>query len=155
MEPKNVKQKLKSLRRLLCHLRTGRVVVLVEGKRDVHALRGLQFCEGDILQISNRRPDDVAQLLSGTTKTVVILTDNDEPGEKLARRYEEELSANNINVDMQTRKTIRWIFGVRTMEELPGAYADFVATAVMNQLQVGWQPAEAPYTDLAAGMLRR
>jgi len=150
-----VKQKLKSLRRLLCHLRTGRVVVLVEGKRDVHALRGLQFCEGDILQVSNRRPDDVARLLSGTTKTVVILTDNDKSGEKLAKRYEEELSANNIAVDTQTRKTIRWIFGVRTMEELPNAYADFVATAVMDQLQVGWQPAEAPYTDYAAGMLRR
>ena len=143
----NIKQKLKSLRRLLCHLRMDRVVVLVEGKRDVHALRGLQFCEGDILQISNRRPDDVARLLSGTTKTVVILTDNDESGEKLMRRYAEELSANNIHVDTQSRKTIRWIFGVRTMEDLPTAYADFVATAVMNQLQVGWEPAEAPYTE--------
>ena len=143
----NVKQKLKSLRRLLCHLRMDGVVVLVEGKRDVHALRGLQFCEGDILQISNRRPEDVARLLSGTTKTVVILTDNDEAGEKLMRRHAEELSANNIRVDTQSRKTIRWIFGVRTMEDLPTAYADFIATAVMNQLQVGWQPAEAPYTE--------
>jgi len=63
------------------------------------------------------------------------------------RRHAEELSANNIRVDTQSRKTIRWIFGVRTMEDLPTAYADFVATAVMNQLQVGWQPAEAPYTE--------
>lgn len=142
-----VKQKLKSLRRLLCHLKTDRVVVLVEGKRDVHALRGLQFYEGDILQISNRRLDDVVMLLSGTTKTVVILTDNDEPGEKLMRRYAEELSANNITVDIRTRKTLRWIFGVRTIEELPGAYADFVATAVISQLQIGLHSVEAPYMD--------
>ncbi len=150
MKTTTVKQKLKSLRRLLNHLYTDRVVILVEGKRDIHALRRLQLFEGydsasRILQISSRKPSDVVQLLSEgeTGKEVIILTDYDRSGKKLKARYAEELMANNFSVDLQTGRTLQWIFGVRTIEELPHAYADFVAEAVLSQQQVGWNAYDA------------
>ncbi|MCX8202364.1 MAG: toprim domain-containing protein [Candidatus Micrarchaeota archaeon] len=128
-----VKQKLKTLKRVLEHLNTSRVIVLVEGKRDIHALRNSHFYEGEIIQISNRKPHELAQLLLGSDKTVVILTDYDEAGEQLLERFADELTANNIKVDITTRKTLRWILGMNTIEEISTAYADFVAQITCAQ----------------------
>ncbi|MCS7109182.1 MAG: toprim domain-containing protein [Candidatus Micrarchaeota archaeon] len=124
-----VKQKLKTLKRVLEHLNGSSVIVLVEGKRDIHALRNSHIYSGEILQISNKKPYEVAQLLIGSGKTVVILTDYDEAGEQLLKRFADELIANNIQVDITTRKRLRWILGVNTIEEIATAYADFIAQA--------------------------
>lgn len=133
MKTEIVKQKLKTLKRVLEHLNTSRVIVLVEGKRDIHALRNSHFYEGEIIQISNRKPHELAQLLLGTEKTVVMLTDYDDAGEQLLERFAEELSANNITVDVTTRKSLRWILGINTIEEISTAYADFVAQVTCAQ----------------------
>ncbi|MEM3431657.1 MAG: hypothetical protein QW783_03895, partial [Candidatus Micrarchaeia archaeon] len=107
--------------------------VLVEGKRDIHALRNSHFYKGEIIQISNRKPHELAQLLLGTEKTVVMLTDYDAAGEQLLERFADELSANNITVDVTTRKSLRWILGINTIEEISTAYADFVARVTCAQ----------------------
>lgn len=133
MKSDTVKQKLKSLKRVLEHLNSSRVIVLVEGKRDIHSLRNSHFYNGEIIPISNKRPYEVAQLLLGSEKTVVILTDYDKAGEQLLERFADELSANNIKVDITTRKTLRWILGLNTIEELSTAYADFVAQITCAQ----------------------
>jgi 5S rRNA maturation endonuclease (ribonuclease M5) len=122
-----IKQKIKSLKRVLEYLKTERLIVLVEGKRDVYALKNSNFYNGEIIQISNKKPYELAQCLFGINKTVVILTDYDETGEQLLQKFADELSANNIKVDITTRKKLRWILGLNTIEELSTAYADFFA----------------------------
>ncbi|MGB9614642.1 MAG: hypothetical protein ACPL3B_03970, partial [Fervidobacterium sp.] len=69
-----VKQKLKKLKQVLEYLNTSRVIVLVEGKRDVYALKNSHIYQGETIRISNRKPHELAQLLLGSDKTVVILT---------------------------------------------------------------------------------
>jgi 5S rRNA maturation endonuclease (ribonuclease M5) len=105
----------------------------VEGKRDVYALKNSHIYQGETIRISNRKPHELAQLLLGSDKTVVILTDYDEAGEQLLERFADELSANNIKVDVTTRKIIRWILGINTIEEISTAYADFVTQVTCAQ----------------------
>lgn len=131
-----IKQKIKSLQRVLEYLKTERLIVLVEGKRDVHALKDSNFYYGETIQISNKKPYELAQLLFGTDKTVVILTDYDEAGEQLLERFADELSANNIRIDVTTRKTLRWILGLNTIEELSTAYADFIAQITCEKHEI-------------------
>jgi len=136
MRSNTVRQKLKSLKRVLDHLKNDRIIVLVEGKRDIYALKNSHFYEGQVFQVSTRKPYELAQLLIGSDKTVVILTDYDNSGEQLLERFTEELVANNIQVDITTRKTLRWILGLRTIEDLPTAYADFVTQVACAQHEI-------------------
>ena len=128
-----VKQKLKKLKQVLEYLNTSRVIVLVEGKRDVYALKNSHIYNGETIQISNRKPHELAQLLFGSDKIVVILTDYDEAGEQLLVRFAEELSANNIKIDITTRRILRWILGINTIEEISTAYAVFVTQVTCAQ----------------------
>ena len=78
--------------------------VLVEGKRDVAAVRGLGYT-GGLATVSS-----VARLGAGAfapAKKVVILTDLDREGRILAARYIKQLSHEGIKTSLSERRRLR------------------------------------------------
>ena len=85
-------------------------VVVVEGKKDVRALRKLgveaiPWYSLDLDAVSGR---------------VVILTDLDEEGNRLCSSLVEELSGKDVAVDAQTRGRIASLLDLRRFEEIDG-----------------------------------
>ncbi len=91
-------------------------VVLVEGKRDREALEF--FGIENIVSISGKNYHDLAQDLSESgVKQVILLTDFDRQGEKIALRISKVLSNYGITVDTEIRELLRQE-GIKFIEEL-------------------------------------
>ena len=82
------------------------VPVIVEGKKDVHALKKLGF-ERDIIQIKkNDTIFHIIEDLRNTYDRVIILTDWDSTGRKLSGRIKRACEANIIDYDLEYRREI-------------------------------------------------
>ncbi|MCI0496898.1 MAG: topoisomerase [Thermoplasmata archaeon] len=106
--------------------------VLVEGDRDVVALRSLGV-EGEVLVIN--RGVSLVQLADEVARhhrAVVLLTDWDRKGGILARRLRELLEILSVRVDIDIRRRLaRLSHGeVRTVEALPALYSNAVRRTV-------------------------
>jgi 5S rRNA maturation endonuclease (ribonuclease M5) len=77
-------------------------VVLVEGKRDMGALRQLGY-KGPLVTASMLHTKE-CRSLTEAAKTVVILTDLDTEGRKLAARYVKAFSARGIETSLAQRR---------------------------------------------------
>lgn len=118
-----IKVKVKALSRLKERLEAA--TIIVEGKRDVLALQRTGF-SGNILAINSRRAEEfAAQLATEGAESVIVLTDFDSAGRKIGKRFTEALRAHGIRVDSESAKRMRWIFGIRTIEDLPSAVEKF------------------------------
>ncbi|ADB58174.1 toprim domain-containing protein [Archaeoglobus profundus] len=104
---------IKALEELIERARDG-AVVLVEGRRDVKALRELGV-EGKILPISNIPRAKLIELVEGD---VIILTDWDEKGERLKREIFEKLLSNGVVADVSIRRKIFSAVNVTEVEDL-------------------------------------
>lgn len=81
--------------------------ILVEGKRDVHALRNLG-CRGTVVPLHNGQPlFNVAEDFSREAGDVILLTDWDRKGDQLSEVLEANLAANGVRVDVSFRLRIR------------------------------------------------
>lgn len=96
--------------------------ILVEGTRDVEALRFLGVTKPiDILSHVGHAEHDIAALISRKTRCVLVLTDFDEKGLSLARRITELLAAEGVQVQIELRRKVGYlmsILGLKTVEAL-------------------------------------
>jgi 5S rRNA maturation endonuclease (ribonuclease M5) len=95
---------LKDFVRELNNLSDEGAVVLVEGKRDVVALRGIGYT-GKMLTTSTLSSAESRQTLR-SAKSVSILTDLDRQGRQLAARYTKLLRAEGVETSLAQRKRL-------------------------------------------------
>jgi len=81
--------------------------VLVEGKRDVAALKGLGYL-GPVFTISILTSSQAArQKLRDEVRKMVILTDMDSEGRRLASRYVKFLTSEGVKPSLAERKRLK------------------------------------------------
>lgn len=85
----------------------------MEGKRDKEALKEISL--NNVIAI-NANPN-VAYKLQGYDEAIV-LTDFDENGEELCLRLSAVLEANNIKPNLEIRRRLRYILGIKYIEEI-------------------------------------
>ena len=113
----NYEDSMKALKELIERAKDG-AIVLVEGRRDVEALKDLGV-EGKILPVSSVSR---AKLVESVEGDVIILTDWDEKGEKLKREIFEVLLSNGVIADTSIRKRIFSAVNVNEVEDLAKLY---------------------------------
>jgi len=97
-------------------------VVVVEGPRDVEALRSLDF-KGRVIICSKVGVSDaeLAELLAVDASSVVILTDFDEEGRSLNKRLTSILERRGVKVEVGLRREmgrLMAVIGVYAVEAL-------------------------------------
>jgi len=115
-EEHRLRQKWKKFGNLLMELEESGAEVLVEGKRDRIALQKVGI--GNRITLISRRPDDVAADVATRAETAAVMTDFDDAGEELAHRMVEALESHSVKPDLDARRKLRALFGVRFFEEL-------------------------------------
>lgn len=98
-------------------------LILVEGKNDCASLKRVGLL--NTIPISGR-VKRVCELV-GTNSLVVILTDLDRRGDELAVRAQEELVACGIIANVEMRKVLGRLLGVRYFEEFGTKYEKFIS----------------------------
>ncbi len=107
---------IKALNELIERSKDG-AIILVEGRKDVKALRELGV-EGKIIPISNIPKANLIEKIDGD---VIILTDWDRKGEILKRDLFSKLLSNGIVADTEIRKKIFSSVDVNEVENLTKA----------------------------------
>lgn len=79
-------------------------VVLVEGARDVHAMRGVGY-KGGIMSVSSVRRRESESLLAGS-KRVIIMTDLDPEGRRLAARFSKSFAHRGLSISLTQRRRL-------------------------------------------------
>lgn len=105
------KDQIENLLEIISRLKeeSGRYPLIVEGKKDERALRGVGF-EGEILRLDQGVPIfNFCEGLRGSYGRVIILTDWDRKGGRLARALREGLTANGVPYDDEYRKQIAFL----------------------------------------------
>lgn len=99
----------------------GRYPVIVEGRKDERALRAMGL-SGTVLRLdTGKSVFNFCEGLRGEYDRVIILTDWDRRGGRLARALREGLMANGISYDVELRKQIAFLVRkeVKDVEGLP------------------------------------
>ena len=99
----------------------GRYPVIVEGRKDERALREMGL-SGTVLRLdTGKSVFNFCEGLRGEYDRVIILTDWDRRGGRLARALREGLMANGISYDVELRKQIAFLVRkeVKDVEGLP------------------------------------
>ncbi len=113
---------MEELQRLLCELNSYVDLVLVEGLRDVEAVKRLG-CNSMIEVLSHRGVNDfdLAEEIAGKYGNVLVLTDYDEEGLNLNKRFTLLLEHKEIHVETGLRRRIGRLMariGVYAIEDL-------------------------------------
>ena len=95
-------------------------IFIVEGKNDKRALEHLNI--KNILEISGKQLDKVADIVKNKWETAVILTDYDEEGMKQYDRLKKLLITNDIKIDDEIRRNFKRTFLINKIEELNGYF---------------------------------
>ncbi len=95
--------------------RSREFIVLVEGKRDVLALR--KYGIRNIMDLSGKRFADIPDMLEGKTRGVILLFDLDDAGERINSNMKDILSSQGFKVDEDFREYLREI-GVENVEDI-------------------------------------
>ena len=106
--------------KLLADIRHSETLLVVEGKRDREALRkaGLD----NIVEISGRRLERVADIVKSKQQQVTILTDYDKEGIIQYKRLKKLLLSDEIKVNDIFRREFKRVFLVNRIEELNGYF---------------------------------
>jgi len=118
-----LRSKDKAFRRLLSELSEGDAAIVVEGKRDRDALRRMGITNQIFL--INQKPDIVAERVAKTAHTAIVLTDFDRKGEELCLRITSALEGCSVKPDLDVRRKLKYLFGVRFFEELDRKVEEF------------------------------
>jgi len=79
------------------------IPIVVEGKNDKKALRSLGI-DGEVFQISTGTPFyEFCEGITGRYKDVILFTDIDTEGQKIARRFKGHMSQNGVRVNDRFR----------------------------------------------------
>ena len=117
-----LRQKWKKFGSLMMELEESGAEVLVEGKRDREAL--LRVGVANRITLINQKPDDIAAKVAARAEIAAVMTDFDDAGEELAKRMVEALEAHSVRPDLDSRRKLRALFGVRFFEELDRKVAE-------------------------------
>ena len=123
MNIETLEYRRKTLDRLLLDIREE--IIFVEGLRDKKAL-GQMGCK-NIMTISGNLRKRCEELnLSKNVSKVIVLTDMDRRGEQLAKAAKEELESHSIIAELDTRKRLASLLGLRFFEDAHRKYMDLV-----------------------------
>lgn len=79
------------------------IPIVVEGKNDKKALRSLGI-DGEVFQISTGMPFyEFCEGITGRYKDIILFTDIDTEGQKIARRFKGHMSQNGVRVNDRFR----------------------------------------------------
>ncbi len=127
--------KAKKLARLLEEL--ANEVVIVEGKRDKQALQERIACK-QIVLITGKADGVALRLKSRGVEQAVVLTDFDRRGEEHAQRMKEALESHSITPDLQARRTIKFVLGLRFFEEFSAKLSKFEEECSEAKIKAEW-----------------
>ena len=101
----NTEERFEEIRRVLVDLaeKNGEAPIVVEGERDVRALRSLGLAGPIVTLHRGVRVFHLCERLAAEHREVVILTDWDVRGGQLAKLLREGLSANGVRYDDEFR----------------------------------------------------
>ena len=109
----NIIEELEGLREL-----SGEMPVVVEGKNDELALRSLGI-EGEIFHISAGIPFyELCEEIAGNYKDVILFTDTDSEGQKLAKKFKGEMSQRGVRVNDRFRANLMGKLDTHHVEHL-------------------------------------
>jgi len=114
------KESLEELEKLLSELqeKNNSIPIIVEGDKDVAALRKLEF-KGTILSINTGKPlADFCDRIAEQYKDIIILTDWDFRGGRLCHTIRKNLEG-RVNCDIRYRGLLVRHAMIRTVEGLP------------------------------------
>ena len=116
------REALEELRRLLLEAERAGEVVVVEGMRDVEALRALGFGGEVVVYSKGGVPEaDLVEGFAEGCSTILLLTDFDEEGRRLYRRLARHLEMRGVRVDRGLRRRVgrlMALLGVHAIEAL-------------------------------------
>lgn len=114
-------ERLLRLERLLEELRlenSDGAVVIVEGKRDVAALRAIG-CEGEVIPLHRGAPlFAFCERIAAAHDRVILLTDGDRKGGRLAESVERGLAANGRRAERRLRRELFRLTDGKEVESL-------------------------------------
>ena len=113
-------EKLKTANKFVEMLNCGEYAVIVEGKRDVIALRNIGV--NCIILQATGKPEMVVNKIVGFGKKPLILFDFDEAGKEREKRLTELLFAVGLSPDNVSRGRFRRVFGLRFCEDVDTKY---------------------------------
>jgi len=119
-----IAKQLKALERILSDLRES--WLFVEGKKDKVALGQLGCTK--ILTISGNLRRS-CETLGADVEKVIILTDLDRRGDQLLLAAKDELEGCSKIADIETRRRLAGILGLRCFEDIGRKYDDFMEMA--------------------------
>jgi 5S rRNA maturation endonuclease (ribonuclease M5) len=92
--------------------------VVVEGKNDEKALRSLGI-EGEVFHISAGTPFyELCEKIADKYKDVILFTDTDQEGQKLAKRFKGHMSQAGVRVNDRFRASLMGKLDVHQVEHL-------------------------------------
>ncbi len=127
----DLQDKEKFLRKLWRKLNES--LLVVEGKKDVHALREVGIYTSIIA--ANGKPERVIgrAIEEAGDRPVSLMFDYDKEGERKTLFYNEMFYNADCNVDMRLHRQLRQLFPVKTIEDLPNAYFDLMETIALQK----------------------
>ena len=124
------KEALQELKQLLGEIHGYVDVVLVEGLRDVESLKSLDYLATiEVLSHRGVNDFDLADGIAGRFSNVLILTDFDEEGLSLNKRFESILEHKGVRVEVGLRRKIGRLMaaiGVYAVESLDNVQAELL-----------------------------
>jgi len=116
------REALEELQKLLCELHNYIDLLLVEGLRDVESVKRLG-CSSEIEVLSHRGVNDfdLADEIAGKYGNVLVLTDFDEEGLNLNKRFTNILEHKGVHVETGLRQRVGRLMariGVYAVEDL-------------------------------------
>lgn len=114
---------------LIDKLREFEGAIIVEGPRDVVALKNLGV-RAEIIRLSRLPLSEVA-LIASSYKEVMVLTDFDRKGEELAKKLLQYLEGYPCRVDMETRRELKRLAkkDIKAVEDLYALYMKVVSVS--------------------------
>jgi 5S rRNA maturation endonuclease (ribonuclease M5) len=128
---KRYAEALEKIQSILSDLNTTIDLIIVEGIRDVKAIRELGYLGRiDIISHSKVSFPDLATNISESANKVLVLTDFDESGMKQADRLTSLLEGIGVKVEKEKRRMLGKLFGTtgtKTIESLDDILHSFEA----------------------------
>lgn len=94
------------------------IPIVVEGRRDEKALRGLGI-SGEVFQISTGTPFyEFCEGITGRYKDIILFTDIDAEGQRIARRFKGYMSQNGVMVNDRFRPTLLSMLDTHQVESM-------------------------------------
>lgn len=93
-------------------------VIIVEGKKDLNALKPLIQADFFVLSSTKESLYEKAEQLAQKWKKAILLLDADEKGKELTKKMTTYLQRNGVKVDSSTGKRLLSLLSIRTVESL-------------------------------------